>query len=172
MDLFREADPDSYTATDMPKYPARTLIAHCAMKGLQVGSVLGLVVTPIYSYFRKQPISTAYLRIVPMGTSFGLLLLGGMTGFLSYQGKLDVGGVDDRAYRISKNVKQTKVDQFSFIGAVMCTSFGVIVSRGSLPIALAHGCSGVALGMLSYVLDENVQLGEMIKELKEGRDSK
>jgi hypothetical protein len=150
LDFSREYDAATYSSTDLPKYPARTLCAHIAMKGAQLGSVIGLVSVLPYSYFRSKPLLTAWKVTMPAGFALGMLISGGRLYRLHYQGKLDVAGVDDRAYRISKNLDQTKVDQYSFVGALAGASCGVLLSRGSLTVTNAALWSGFSLGMAVY----------------------
>ena len=120
MDLHRKIDFSLYGDSDLPEYPARKLIIHVLVKGLQLGSVLGLfALTPgIAFYYRKRlSIKDAFRYIVPVSTiSGGLSSLGLLYGKY-YQGDLSSNdGVDDRAYRLHKNAGQNQVDRYSFIG--------------------------------------------------------
>jgi hypothetical protein len=51
LDFNRKVDQDSYT-NEMPEYPARVLTGHIALKGLQAGGIVGLVLTPVVSVMR------------------------------------------------------------------------------------------------------------------------
>jgi hypothetical protein len=118
MDLNRKADSNKYSE-DMPAYPARVLATHVLVKGLQVGSILGVVAaTPVLSYYRKAPFISTLKNVVPVSTGvFGVIALGMLYGKV-YNGSMDTDGEDDRAFRISKNQGQNKVDKYSFIGSI------------------------------------------------------
>ena len=140
----------SIEADDMPKYPARVLFTHVAIKGLQVGSIFSLLVmTPAYSFLRKKSIVQAWQRAMPIGTSIGLVATLGALYAAHYGGRLDIDGVDDRAYRIKHNQGQNRVDSASAIGAAGCIVAAVLTS----PISnvIPAGCTGVALGV-AYVI--------------------
>ena len=120
MDIQRKIDYSSYGDSDLPEYPARKLIIHVAIKGLQLGSVLGLfVLTPSLAfYFRKRlPIRDAFRYTVPVSTIFGGVFSLALLYGKYYQGDLSSNDrVDDRAYRLHKNAGQQQVDRYSFIG--------------------------------------------------------
>ena len=120
MDLNRKIDYSSYGDSDLPEHPARKLIIHVAVKGLQLGSVLGFfVLTPAVAYYYRRRISIkdAFRYTVPVSTIFGGILTLGMLYGKYYQGDLNSNeGTDDRAYRLHKNVGQNQVDRYSFIG--------------------------------------------------------
>jgi hypothetical protein len=166
MDFNRKVDSNSYTALDMPLYPARVLTAHCAVKGIQAGSLIGLlVVTPFQYFVRKTPLTQAWRSAVPTSAVAGTALSFGLLAYKGYQGALDVAGVDDRAYRISQSQGQVKVDRYSMIGGLTGASVGAVVSRLGLRSVLASGCTGVAVAVLYYVVEKAGILEEAKKIL-------
>jgi hypothetical protein len=162
MDFNRKVDSNSYTALDMPLYPARVLTAHCAVKGLQAGSLVGLfVVTPFQHLVRKAPLTQAWRSAMPSSAIAGTAMSLGFLTFKGYQGALDIAGVDDRAYRISQNQGQVKVDRYSMIGGLTGASIGAVVSRFGLRSVLASGCTGVAVAVIYYVVEKSGGLDEV-----------
>lgn len=120
MDIQRKIDHSLYGDNDLPEYPARKLIIHVAIKGLQLGSVLGVfALTPAVAfYYRKRlSIRDAFRYTVPASTILGGVFSLGLLYGKYYQGDLSSNdGVDDRAYRLHKNSGQQQVDRYSFIG--------------------------------------------------------
>ena len=131
----------------MPSYPARTLGIHCAVKGSQVGSVLGLaVITPILAWRRKKPMSQMWKSVMLPATLFGTALSSGLLYYKDVKGSLDIAGVDDRAFRIVNSPGQNKVDLYSAIGVGVGATSGVVVGGAVVPFA----CTGIALGVAFY----------------------
>jgi hypothetical protein len=63
MDFNRNINEDNYSSTELPTYPARTLAMHVGLKGIEAGSVLGLVAgVPLMKFIRKVPLGTAWIR--------------------------------------------------------------------------------------------------------------
>lgn len=155
MDLNRKVDHESYTATDMPLYPARVLTAHCLMKGLQAGSVLGLfAITPAHKFLKKEALTTSWRRMMPGSVIAGTTISMGLLAFKGYQGQLDIAGVDDRAYRISKSEGQVKVDRYSMIGGFIGASLGAVLGRFSGGNIVAGSSTGIALGVVFYMTEK------------------
>jgi hypothetical protein len=149
-----------YPADDMPEFPARVLILHCVMKGLQ-WSVLALPVAPIWARVRKVPVSAA-LRASAIATpAAGLGVTLGMLGYKAANG-MDADGVDDRAYRIARNEGQNTVDLRSARGAGAGALAGaalVAAGRGrGAPVATF--AAAVSLGIAAGVLRHGVELAE------------
>eukprot|EP01040_Poterioochromonas_malhamensis_P005868 gene5870-6310_t len=169
MDFFRKVDADAYTAQDMPEYPARTLTAHCVMKGIQLGSVAGtLLVAPALKIVRRntdltfnQALRTALPRSILGGLALSLGLLAGK----AYQGALDIEGVDDRAYRIHHSEGQKKVDKYSTIGGMAGSGAGVLIGGGSMAAIVSFSGIGVTAG-IGYYLFEKYQILDEIKKLE------
>lgn len=129
MDLNRKVDQSAYT-NEMPEYPARVLTTHCAMKGVQLGSILGTaILTPAYAFYRKVPLGSSLRTCAFPGTLLGVALSLSMLYAKDYNGSLDVAGVDDRAYRLVHNEGQVKVDQYSVIGAAAGATAGAVLGR-------------------------------------------
>lgn len=120
MDIQRKIDKQKYTDSDVPLYPARTLISHVAVKGLQLGSLVGIGgVVPFFAFYRKMPFPAAFRTLVPFSSALGCAASLALLYGKAYSGELDSDdSVDDRAYRIYKNEGQNKVDTYSFIGAM------------------------------------------------------
>lgn len=150
MDLNREIDRSKYSDEDLPHYPARTLVAHVTMKGIQLGAGLGVALAPVY-ISRVSPL-TAF----PLAVMAGLTVSGGFTYKLFLDGKLDVDGVDDRAYRIHKSVSQTKADKYSFVGGLAGATSGVLFGKGKPGATLAFACMGITAGIVAHVVEDNI----------------
>eukprot|EP01038_Epipyxis_sp_PR26KG_P006226 gene6226-8579_t len=165
MDFNRKVDQSKYDATDMPVYPAKTLAQHCAMKGAQLGSIAGLVLfTTPYKFIRRVPFPLAWTTVVPISTFIGCAASLGML----YAKNLDEDGVDDRAYRISKNDGQVLVDKCSMIGAVCGTVVGTVVGEFKFSKLLASASTGLALGVGFYII-EKIDLYNKAKQLFDGK---
>lgn len=116
MDPWRSVK-GQYPAEDMPEYPARVLIEHCAWKGVQ-WSVLALPAWPIYSLLKRKPLAATYRRVFIAMPLAGSILTFAMLGYKAVF-QMDAAGVDDRAYRISKSEGQNQVDNLSLRGALI-----------------------------------------------------
>lgn len=171
MDLNRKVDPSAYTAVDMPEYPARTLTTHVLVKGLQMGSTLGvLVLTPIVVFIRKTPFVYTWRRITPITAMAGALVSGSLLAAKSMQphspgskdAPMDVAGVDDRAYRIAQNAGQVRMDQLSLLGGMCGGAVGAVLLRGAVA---ASAASGIALGVLYFAAEASGIVNEVKKTL-------
>lgn len=145
IDVCRKVDQSQYSDT-MPTYPGRTLVGHVATKGLQLGSIVGLILTPVLAWRRKAAIANVWRGFVPKATIVGTAFSSSMVYYKDMTGGLDIAGVDDRAYRIVHNEGQVKADRYSLIGAAAGAVTGVIVGGSTLPLS----CTGIALGVLVY----------------------
>jgi len=163
MDFNRKVNEDSYTDS-MPEYPARFLASHCAIKGVQLGSVLGLVVTPGVAYFRKLNLITTHTRVAPISLIGGIGVSMGLLYYKYNEGVLDEAGVDDRAYRIANNLGQVTVDKYTFVGSLIGSSIGAILGRGGVRSILSATSAGVALS-LAYYISEKQGLIQKAKDL-------
>lgn len=152
MNIYRKSDQTKYPAGDMPEYPARILLQHVLEKGVQSGAVVALFgLTPAYAYYAHIPMAQSWLKFVPLSPLFGSLVAVGMIHAKNNFGEAFTDeGVDDRAYRIAHNEKQTKVDKYSQIGAIAGATVGGVRGRG---IKYVFGCAstGVVLGVLAYL---------------------
>jgi hypothetical protein len=70
--------------------------------------------------------------------------------------ELDLPGVDDRAYRLTNNTVQNKIDKYSTIGAAAGAILGVATRSGVLPSA----ATGIALGPLYFAAEKTFQLDQ------------
>lgn len=145
-DWDRRIDESKYSSTELPTYPVRTLVGHVAIKGVQAGAFLGLVVgVPVISYLRKLPLKQAWRKVMPIAPVVGTFLsLAGLYG-LNYSKPMGVDGIDDRAFRIMHNKGQVSQDQCSIVGGAVGAAFGTVVVPGVVPV-LAAASTGVALG--------------------------
>ena len=166
MDFDRVADPKKYTDDSMPTYPARFLTQHCVIKGVQLGSSVGILVFPLVSIFRKISFSGAWKVTMPASATVGVAISLGLLYYKHSTGALDADGVDDRAYRIKHNEGQNKVDFYSGVGAVAGGALGVLGSRSVLSSAIAGSLTGVALGIGAYGAEKNPQVKEQLDDLK------
>jgi len=83
---------------------------------------------------------------------------------LDYSKPMGTDGVDDRAFRIVKNEGQVKVDNYSTVAAAGGAALGA-VSVGGLPAVLAGASTGVAFGVVYYMVEKQGLL-QKLKELK------
>lgn len=143
MDLNRKVDQAAYSE-EMPEYPARLLLNHIVLKGLQAGSVIGLGLVPLARLVRKVPLSTGYARIVPITT----LVVTSVSAIAPFLMNLDDAGVDDRAFRIAHNDMQTRCDHYSVAGAGAGATTAVLFRR---PL-FATTCTGIAFGVGLHVI--------------------
>lgn len=157
MDFNRKVKQEDYTNT-MPEYPARYLTIHCAVKGLQLGSILGLALTPPVAYFRKIPIMQAFTRTAPVSVVGGVGLVLGILYYKYYEGVLDEAGVDDRAYRLANSAGQVKVDQYTFVGSLIGASTGAVFGRGGARSILAATSVGVTSAVVYYLTEKTGHL--------------
>mmetsp|Transcript_20197 Transcript_20197/g.33795 ORF Transcript_20197/g.33795 Transcript_20197/m.33795 type:complete len:179 (+) Transcript_20197:58-594(+) len=157
MDFNRKIDSSKYPSTELPTYPARTLTAHVAMKGIQLGSVAGLVVgvpfmnRELLKWKRggTNMFSSAWLRVMPVAPLLGLTATLTMLFVKNFRQELDDDGVDDRAFRLINNYNQMKLDQFSVIGAAVGAGAGAILRPGLRSI-MASSTTGVVFGILAF----------------------
>jgi hypothetical protein len=100
--------------------------------------------------FRKGvPLSGAWIRAMPFAPILGCSLTLSALYSKHYRTPMDADGVDDRAYRIMQNTRQTKVDQFSVVGAALGAAVGAVVVPGLRGI-MASSATGVVVGLVCY----------------------
>lgn len=153
MDFHRKINSQKYGDYDLPVYPARTLAAHVAAKGLQAGALIGLLVaTPAVMKFGKKSIYSSWSIAVPVSATLGCSIALGMLYGKYINGQLTEDGVDDRAYRIYHHAGQRKVDRYSAVGGVagLCSVIVLRRFRGTL----ATAATGVAAGVLLYAAEK------------------
>ena len=149
MDLNRPRAPDA--SEKMPLFPAQTLLEHVIVKGIQVGSVVGCVLTPAFAY-KRGGIGRASIVVLPATTLLGVGASLGLLGLRYAQGKLDADGVDDRAYRIANSLGQHAVDASAFAFGCAGAATGAVLGVHGLRSVLAGGLAGVALGVGAHGL--------------------
>lgn len=154
MDLWRRVDSEAYTATNLPTFPARTLLTHVAWKGVQLGSVAGVVISPLYAIVRAQPLTSVYRKVLWRTTVAGTVGSLALLAYKEFQGELTVEGVDDRAYRIHVHKKQTAIDNMSLLGACFGATAGAIVGTRGHKSVVTGALTGVAAAVAVYALEE------------------
>ncbi len=95
---------------------------------------------------------------------YGIMSALGMLGYKYFQGQLDEAGVDDRAYRISKNQDQSRLDQISTIGMLSGGVLGALIYRLGPGTIAATAATGVVFSV-SYFQLEKTGSTKKIKEL-------
>ena len=152
--FFRKINDQKYTDADLPMYPVKTLVTHVAMKGVQLGSIFGLVfVTPAVAFYRKVNPLTAWSRVMPIYPFVGMAITMSMLYGKHQQGILDEDGVDDRAYRIHHNAGQTAADKYSTLGAAAGAAAGAVIGKLGFRSILSAGATGAALGVGFYAVE-------------------
>lgn len=141
MDLDRRVRKGTYPVPDFPEYPARVLLAHCVMKGVQ-WSVLGLGLWPVLAATRGTSFKRVFLSLPAAGTTATLLMLSYKTAY-----SMDADGVDDRAYRIAKSASQNAVDRSSITGAAVGATVGAVLVGGGIGYVAAMASFGCACGV-------------------------
>jgi hypothetical protein len=146
LDPRRRVDQGAYTR-EMPPYPARTLLAHCAMKGVE-WSALGLLLWPLAA--RRSGSFAASFR--PVFLALPCVGLGATALALAAKARtMDDAGVDDRAYRIARSAGQNAVDREALVGAAAGAAAGAVLVGGGVAGVLATASLGVALGVVYHV---------------------
>ena len=147
---------------DHPKYPSRTLLSHVAMKGIQVGSIGGLIITtPFLKYITKSSLKDAWTRSMIISPIAGGMMTLSLLYYKHTQGLLNIDFINDRAYRISKNQNQTKVDTYSIIGASIGCSIGALFIRSGMKSIISCSSTGVAVGLMYYTLESKGILNQV-----------
>lgn len=147
LDWDRAVDATAYGAADMPRFPSRPFLIHLAWKGLQVGSVAGLAATGVVAAARRVPLASAWRGYMPVGGVVGTVITFGMLGGKAMSGAMDVAGVDDRGYRLSRSASQLAVDHCSAVGGAVGAAAGAIFGRFAVRSVVASGLTGVAAGV-------------------------
>ena len=150
MDFLRKVPEEKLGI--MPTYPAQTLALHCAAKGAQVGSCVGLGLTAFTAVActligRKRP--QAWKRLMVPSTILGTLATSGLLYYKHSKDELDEAAVDDRALRIANNAEQIKVDKYGLTGFAVGAVGGVIAGQNILSLS----CTGIALGVMCYLAE-------------------
>jgi hypothetical protein len=148
LDPRRRADQASYSA-EMPAYPARTLLLHCAMKGVEF-SVLGLLLWPLAA--RRSGSFAASFRPVFLGLPCAGLVATALA-LAAKARNMDDAGVDDRAFRIARSASQNAVDREALIGAAVGAAAGAVLVGGGLSGVLATASLGVAAGVAYHAVE-------------------
>lgn len=165
MDFSRKIEARKYGDADLPVYPARTLAGHVATKGLQAGSLLGLLVaTPAIARLRKKSMCSAWVIAVPVFAFVGAGAALGMLYNKHSAGQLTEDGVDDRAYRIHHNEGQRAVDRYSTVGGMVGLCSVLVWRRFRSTLATAG--TGIALGVLLFTGEKVLKANKIIEQEK------
>lgn len=157
MDLNRRVDRSNYSSADMPEFPARTLLQHVVIKGVQFGSFGGFIVAPAWALVAARPLSVVFPRVLFTGAAAGVGVSLGLLALRGFQGQLGVEGVDDRAFRLAKNSGQNEMDLASGIGAVAGASLGSIFGVHGLRSVATGSLVGAAGAAAGYMLQRQLQ---------------
>lgn len=146
-ELFLKVPPDE---NDGPTYPGLVLSVHCAIKGVQMGALLGSVAGTLVSWRRKTSLVATVPAFAGGGALIGSALITAMmVGKLSSLPPDEVEyGVKDRGYRLYFHESQTQVDKMTVAGA----GIGVLAGMAFLPKAPLSGTMalGAMGGMAAY----------------------
>lgn len=137
-------------------YPARTLIYHVTLKGIQIGSIFGLfIVTPILRGYKKMVILKAWRYSMSVTPIVGGIFSSSYLYILNCQGKLTIDTVDNRAIRLLKNKDQLLVDQYSIMGAFAGTAIGAVCISPITYSIISSAFTGLVGGMMYYGIERN-----------------
>uniref|UniRef100_A0A7S0VKE4 Uncharacterized protein n=1 Tax=Hemiselmis tepida TaxID=464990 RepID=A0A7S0VKE4_9CRYP len=158
LDPRRKVDRSQYSDPTMPEHPGAVLTQHVAMRGMQVGSVLGCLAFAPVQWIRQGRKEALFKTVMPRIGATGLLLGGaasscmllGMAAYAPDDGSKPPwtdAGVDDRAYRLSKNEKVEKMNDMVVAGAVA----GLVAGRSQASRGLfGHVAMGMAWSSLAF----------------------
>jgi Protein of unknown function (DUF1757) len=156
MDISRRVDRSQYSDPSVPEFPAKVLLSHIVYKGLQYGSLGGIAIAPLWALSRARPLSVVFPRVVWTGAAVGLAGSFGLLAARGFQGALSNEGVDDRAFRLSKNVGQVEMDQASGLGGVLGASIGAIFGKRALRSVLTGSLCGFSAAGFGYLLQRQM----------------
>lgn len=155
LSVFRHVNANDYSEP-MPQYPARTLLIHVIAKGIQGGSVIGLFATPIYSNNRKKTLMTSWRTCMISSGVFGVVASLGLVFVGQQQGKFDVAGVDDRAYRIKNSKSQSEVDFRTAVAGIIGATVSAITT-GKASNVLPATLTAVSGGLIYHLAKPHVE---------------
>lgn len=118
------------------------------MIGVQAGSILTLVTTPLFLSVRARKLVVPSLQQLAVGSirsvaiTTPLVILLGVARISQLE---TIDEVQDRLYRVHYNLGQRRTDRFSAVGAGIGGVIGAIAWRSSLG-ALRSTAGGAALG--------------------------
>mmetsp|Transcript_45056 Transcript_45056/g.109902 ORF Transcript_45056/g.109902 Transcript_45056/m.109902 type:complete len:213 (-) Transcript_45056:243-881(-) len=129
LDPRRKVDRSQYSDPSMPEHPGAVLTQHVALRGMQVGSILGCLAFAPVQWVRKGRKEALFKTVMPRVGATGLLLGGaasscmllGLAAYAPDDGKKPPwtdAGVDDRAYRLTKNEFVEKMNDMVCAGAM------------------------------------------------------
>eukprot|EP01118_Nematostelium_gracile_P008248 TRINITY_DN2734_c0_g1_i1.p1 TRINITY_DN2734_c0_g1~~TRINITY_DN2734_c0_g1_i1.p1 ORF type:complete len:193 (+),score=57.89 TRINITY_DN2734_c0_g1_i1:34-579(+) len=138
------------------KNPEFTLGAHCFLKGLQMGSAIGVMSTPIlllprFKESKYRSLTGIGKLCARLGVLFGLGSLGAMYYKLEFATDPDQkkAGYEDRAFRLQHNEGQKWVDQVTAGTALGGMVLNSLVFSGGFTGAVRGGAIGMGLGVIA-----------------------
>lgn len=151
----------------------RIMYTHLVWKGLQAGSLL----TPIILLIRHR--SALTIPKLLSGTWKGALIGCGVSIMLGYARLYDQNHeqIFNRAYRLTHNVSQNRVDQYSLIGAGIGALAASLLIRKPVGVAqkvLGGAAFGILGGMLVHVMQGDITEKvphAMINEVVDAKDA-
>lgn len=162
MDINRKLNDDkeenesayNFVGYSTGTYPARTLIYHVSLKGIQIGSIFGLfIITPILRGYKKMAFLKAWRYSMTITPIVGGIVSSSYLCILNYQGKLTIDTVDNRAIRLLKNKEQLLVDQYSIMGAFAGTAIGAVCITPITYSIVSSAFTGLVGGMIYYGIE-------------------
>mmetsp|Transcript_41383 Transcript_41383/g.54408 ORF Transcript_41383/g.54408 Transcript_41383/m.54408 type:complete len:161 (+) Transcript_41383:34-516(+) len=149
MDFSRKVDPGN---SGRPYCPALVLSKHVAFKGLQLGSLVGLfAVTPALKLYQKKPFINIWTKVMPISPFVGTALSLGMLYAKYQRGELNMEGIDDRAYRLNKNIGQNTVDKYSIFGTMLGATAATFLLTPTFATICAASSTGLSLAVVLHV---------------------
>lgn len=145
MDPFKSA---THPVDGSLVYPSAILIKHVAAKGLQVGSLLGLLASPMYAVVRGKPIVATTLSGLLWAPPAGFLLSMGMLAYKAVD--MDEDGANDRGFRIHVHPGQNRVDTLCLVGSLVGASVGAIFGTRGFHSILPAAAAACALGVIAH----------------------
>uniref|UniRef100_A0A6T6AS72 Uncharacterized protein n=1 Tax=Compsopogon caeruleus TaxID=31354 RepID=A0A6T6AS72_9RHOD len=162
---------------DASKNKEVLLMSHVSQKGMQMGSLVSLVVALPVLGVRGRLSAENVLRWTSSGILIGTVASTALGLFK--MSKLEPEGIEDRAYRLHFNEGQNRVDSFAHVGALV--GAGVTLAAKQLHVgpstlsssstwraALGGAAVGVGLAVLTHIATSkgSKRPNAMIEELK------
>lgn len=154
--LFTPVDRSEYPDdANIPMFPGMYLAGHVALKGIHVGSFVGVAASPLLwkvtgsSLPVHEFMSVCAVNGAKIGAPVALLMLGKA---IIHKG-MDQGAMDDRAYRIRANNVLDEQNTYSAVGAIAggLTAMYYGTSEGPALFKAALTGNAVAIGCYAAV---------------------
>mmetsp|Transcript_10843 Transcript_10843/g.11922 ORF Transcript_10843/g.11922 Transcript_10843/m.11922 type:complete len:184 (-) Transcript_10843:129-680(-) len=142
------------------------LYNHCALRSVQLGSLLGVVTSPFISMFfkgRYMPKLGNTMTAVSITAAAGL---GGLCAWkinnIIEDENEGIASIRERSYRLYWNRGQEDLDKVSLVSGLAGGLLGGAIGMGYLPGTLA----GLGLGAAGFMVNSKMTGEAMIQELK------